>query len=64
MIYCVRFGEVVEALERDGFIAGSHLLVAVGRVPNLDGNLPEMLVNDAFEAAGLTSPRWDVFWCD
>ena len=34
------------------------------RVPNVEGNVPEILVNGAFEAAGIDVPGWDAFWCD
>ena len=32
--------------------------------PNHAGHVPETLINDAFDVAGLTPPAWDVFWCD
>ena len=46
------------AFERPG---SARLLL---RMPNTDVNIPEILVHDAFDAAGLSPPKWDVFWCD
>ena len=74
MIYCVRDADILAHLETAGFtqigetpegrafMRGSEALTI--RLPNLDGNIPEILVNDAFDAAGLTPPKWDVFWRD
>ena len=75
MIYCVRFAEVVSFLDKLGFreigrgeafrayelADGTRLTI---RPPNADGNLPEILVNDALETSGVTPPTWSVFWCD
>ena len=74
MIYCVRDEDVVAYILAEGFrqIGGSaegrafvkeDLRLSV-RAPNQDGHIPEILVNDAFDAAGLVPPTWDVFWCD
>lgn len=75
MIYCVRFLDVVSELAKLGFrdVGRTEASVifarpdgrrAVIHAPNADGNLPEALVNDAFDAAGLIPPSWSVFWCD
>lgn len=75
MIYCVEFDDVVAHLHdigfreigrSDDFVAferrdGSRLTL---RPPNVDGDLPEILANDAFATAGLSVPNWTVFWCD
>ena len=75
MIYCIRFDDVLSELEASGYTEaerteatrifvrrdGGRILF---RVPNQDGHLPEILVNSAFDAAGLIPPKWDVFWCD
>lgn len=75
MTYCVRFREVAEALASvsyrdvdriEGVVIFEH---PQGRrlylhAPNENGDIPEMLVNDAFDAAGLDPPAWNVFWCD
>ena len=34
------------------------------RQPSVDGHIPEILVNDASDAARLEPPPWNVFWCD
>ena len=75
MIYCVGFSEVTAYLEGIGLKeagrverhvifrgAGNELLIL--REPNENGHLPEMLVNDAFDAARIPPPQWNVFWCD
>ena len=74
MIYCVRYADVARHLERTGFrrigsteeseayLRDGVLLVV--RKPNVNGDIPEALVNGAFDAAGLSPPTWDVFWCD
>lgn len=74
MIYCVRDEDVVAHLASVGFhligrspegrafLRGKQRLSI--RAPNQDGHLPEILVNDAFDVAGLTPPAWEVFWCD
>ncbi|MEA2861085.1 MAG: hypothetical protein QOC72_3124 [Methylobacteriaceae bacterium] len=75
MIYCVRFSEVVEYLNSIGFrqvgtvegqviFRGSNNKLAIIREPNVHGNLPENIVNDAFYTARLEPPDWDVFWGD
>lgn len=74
MIYCVRFADVEAHLEEFGytFVEAGPLtrLYARGddeftiRLPNVNGDLPEIVVDDAFQQAGLTVPRWDVHWCD
>ena len=75
MIYCVRFSEVAGTLRQRGYVEVDRSDIAVvfennsaHRVSihpqNRDGHLPEILVNDAFDAAGLEPPAWDVFWCD
>lgn len=74
MIYCVSFDEVREYVlsigfreiarfeETVNFERGAELLTT--RRPNVNGHVPESLVNDAFDAASLAPPPWDVFWCD
>ena len=75
MIHCVRFVDVVAFLERGGFAEAGRTEAScifrhpdgrqvIVRRPNVDGHVPEILVDDAFDAAGLPPPRWDVFWCD
>ncbi len=74
MIHCVRFAEIESHLERLGFAlvrrVGQNRYYAHGtrvftiREPNVDGNLPEIIANGAFDAAGLRPPDWRVFWCD
>lgn len=74
MIYCVRYEDVVTHLDSIGFrqtnqtAEGRTFRRGIDRLslrgPNQDGHVPEILVNDAFDAAGLTPPAWDVFWCD
>lgn len=74
MIYCVRYEDVVAHIESLAFRlieateegrafvrAGQRLSL---RGPNVNGDLPEVLVNDAFDTAGLSPPEWNVFWCD
>ena len=75
MIYCVRFEDVASHLHATGYrevartertvlfvrADGVRLLV---RAPNVDGNVPESLVLDAFETAGLQPPDIRTFWCD
>ncbi len=76
MIYCVRFSDVERHLHELGFervgqteatirfsADGGARLITV-RAPNVNGDVPESLINDAFDTAGLSQPRWDVFWCD
>lgn len=74
MIYWVRFEDVSAHLEELGFtlvgtteesrtFVRSDRRISV-RAPNVDGDLPEIFVNDAFDAAGLDPPCWNVFWCD
>lgn len=74
MIYCVKYDEVRRYLLHMGYSQDSEfdntILFTRGREivtlrrPNVDGNVPEMLVNGALEAAGLNPPMWSVFWCD
>lgn len=75
MIYCVRFSEVVARLTERGFreVGRTETSILFGHpdgdrvvihAPNLDGNIPEALVDDAFDSAGLIPPSWSVFWCD
>ena len=75
MIYCVRFSDVVDELAKHGFRetgrTGSTVIFdgpdparLLLRAANTDGNLPEIIVNSAFDTAGVTPPKWDVFWCD
>jgi hypothetical protein len=33
-------------------------------MPNVNGDVPEALINDALDNAGLPVPSWRVFWCD
>ena len=66
MIYCVRFADIVAHLNGLGFrlVDQTEATVAfalgpdrlVIRGPNVHGHLPEMVVNDAFDAAELTPP--------
>lgn len=44
------------------FIKGSEVFTI--REPNVNGSLPENLVNDAFDTAGLDVPDWPVGWVD
>lgn len=74
MIYCVRFDDVVAHLTGLGFTAAgrtaSTFLYQRGedeftiRIPNQNGDLPEAIINDALDSAGLPVPRWTVHWCD
>lgn len=75
MIYCIRFADVVADLAVRDYVEIDRSDIAVIfqnssarrlyiRPPNQDGHVPEILVNDAFDAAGLIPPAWDVFWCD
>ncbi len=76
MIYCVAFSEVELHLGGLGFRRVGQTegtvrfradrpdrLITV-RAPNVNGDVPEALINDAFDAAGLIPPTWNVFWCD
>ena len=74
MIYCVRFSDVETHLVRLGyrragateqnvlFISDTSLVTI--RMPNVQGHVPELLVNEAFDVAEVEPPKWDVFWCD
>ena len=75
MIYCAKFDDVAAHLRDLGFreIGRSDDFVAFQRQdgsrltlhpPNVNDDLPEILVNDAFATAGLSVPSWAVFWCD
>lgn len=74
MIYCVTYEQVEGHLLSIGFseIDRGDLTIdferegelLVLRAPNVNGHVPEVLVNDAFDAAGIAPPQWDVFWCD
>lgn len=74
MIYCVRYEDVVATLNGLGFASigideGAEAFVCDVRLfsirlPNVNGDLPEIIVNNAFEAAGLVPPTWNTFWCD
>lgn len=75
MIYCVKFDDVVSHLRENDFreIGRTGDFVAFEREdrarltlrpPNVNGDIPEILVNDAFETSGLRVPDWIVFWCD
>jgi hypothetical protein len=72
LIYCVWFREVEAHLaglgfERIGetaetvvFVRGETDLVTLRRVERL----PETLMNNAFDRAGLDPPDLQTFWCD
>ena len=74
MIYCVRLKDVLEHLRGQGFefqeqvgetaifLRGDENLTV--HAPNVNGDVPEALVNDALDNAGLPVPSWRVFWCD
>lgn len=74
MIYCVAFSDVDHHLRslglsyvetRDGiciYEKGDEDFAI--REPNVNGDLPEMIVNDALNGAGLPVPSWTVRWCD
>ena len=74
MIYCVKFDEVVNHLRSQGFQRHKQIGETVIFVkddedltfhaPNVNGDVPEALVNDALDNAGLPVPSWTVFWCD
>ena len=75
MIYCVADEDVVTHLAGLGYelaVEAQDFRLFQGadgrrltlRRPNVNGHLPEAIVNDAFDAARLDLPRWDVFWCD
>ncbi len=75
MIYCVKFDDVVAHLRHVGYREIGRLddFAAFEREdgsrptlhrPNVNGDLPEILGNDAFATAGLAIPTWTVFWCD
>ena len=66
MIWGYEFSEIVEHLGRLGFsrasaVDGNVLFLRGGRIftirePNADGRLPETIVADAFDNAGLPPP--------
>ncbi|MGL4729305.1 MAG: hypothetical protein ACRCWO_11170 [Bosea sp. (in: a-proteobacteria)] len=67
--------EIAADLEKRGFFQADseverHWLFIRGqdfifiRMPNTSGNIPEIHINNAYEAAGLVPPKWNVFWCD
>lgn len=74
MIYCVRFRALEEHLYRLGFALfratsitrvyrrGAEAFTI--RAPNVNGDLPEIIVDEALNGAGLPVPAWDVHWCD
>lgn len=74
MIYCVRHAQGVAYLrelhfdlmgrtdEAELYAAGDRVISI--RRPNVNGDVPENLVADAFDAAGLPLPPWNVHWCD
>ena len=74
MIYCVKFDLIAAHLsdlefrfvEQTGYTLqyerGDELFTI--RAWNENGDLPEIIVNDAFDAAGLPVPQWTVHWCD
>ena len=74
MIYCVLYEDARRYLEGSGFRSfgaaeGAEVFVRNGdrfsiRQPSVDGHIPEILVNDAFDAARLEPPPWNVFWFD
>jgi hypothetical protein len=75
VIYCVRFSEVVDYLSSIGFrlvtiiegqviFRGVNNELAIIREPNVFEYLPESIVNDAFYAAHLNPPQWNVFFGD
>ena len=74
MIACVAFVDVEAELHRLGFRRwgqtqthyayrsnGEFVFV---KMPNVHGYLPESVVNEAFTAAELPLPDWNVFWGD
>lgn len=75
MIYCVRGEDLHSWLRDHGFdmvgssppfdvwqnAAGEQVVL---RQPNHRGLIPEMLVDSAFDAAGMSPPKLDVQWCD
>ena len=75
MIHCVAFVDVVAHLNAIGFrevgrvefqliFRGPRDELFTLREPNIAGYLPEILVNDAFDAARMEPPRWTVFFGD
>lgn len=75
MIYCVQFSDVVEHLRVLGFrqvaliegqviFRGPRNEIAIIRESNVNGHLPETIVNHALETARIEPPKWKVFWCD
>ena len=74
MIYCVAFRDVEAYLAALGYkpidqtpntvVFARGLDVLTVRKPNLRGGVPEILINDAFDAADIPPPKWDLFWCD
>ena len=74
MIYCVIHAIVLDHLrtlgfeiigstnEADVFARGAEIVTI--RKPNVNGHIPEILIEDAFDSAGLPPPSLDVFWCD
>jgi hypothetical protein len=75
VIYCVQFSDVVEHLRGLGFrevgrvegqviFRGPNNKLAIIREPNVNGHLPENIVNDALVTARIDPPNWNTFWCD
>ncbi len=75
MIYCIAHGYILAYLGGLGFseIGSTEEAISfeapggrriVIRKANENGHIPEVLVADAFDTAGVPMPAWDVFWCD
>lgn len=74
MIYCIQFNDFASHVIRLGYrlklVTEQHSIYenANGDIVMVEGangqTLPEMLANNALDAAELPVPMWDVFWCD
>lgn len=76
MIRCVDVSDLRRWFEQAGFVLfrsvasqeiwvrpGTGVVVAVPP-PNVFGGIPEELLADAFDAAGVPPPKLPVGWCD
>jgi len=55
---------LVTIVEGQVIFRGMNNELAIIREPNVFEYLPETIVNDAFEAAHLIPPSWNIFWGD
>jgi hypothetical protein len=57
------FREIGRTKESLAFEAPDGRRIIIRRA-NENGHIPEIIVADAFDTAGVTMPKWHVFWCD